>query len=90
LFNEGKLSDRHKIRKVLIYKGIEYKCSKCGIKDWQGKPITFWLDHIDGNPTNHTETNFRFVCPNCDSQSPTFGAKNKGNGRISRGFKPYY
>jgi hypothetical protein len=66
-----------------------YCCNVCGISEWQGKPLTLWVDHIDGDATNNRPENFQLVCPNCDSQQPTFGAKNYGNGRKSRGLKPY-
>ena len=86
LFNEGKLSARKYIYEILVERDGN-RCSKCDLIDWQGKPIRLWVDHIDGNAANNSPTNFRLVCPNCDSQSPTFGAKNTGNGRRSRGLK---
>jgi len=76
------------IREFLI-KRDGYKCKVCGIDIWNGKKITLWTDHIDGNATNNHPSNFRLVCPNCDSQSNTFGAKNYGKGRKSRGLPQY-
>ena len=76
------------IREFLI-KRDGYRCICCGIDTWNGKPITLWTDHIDGNATNNHQSNFRLVCPNCDSQSDTFGAKNYGKGRKSRGIPQY-
>lgn len=67
---------------IIATKG--YKCEVCGISDWQGKPISLQLDHIDGNADNNHEDNLRLLCPNCHSQTDTFGAKNKGNGRLYR------
>ena len=61
-----------------------YSCSECGISEWNDKPITLQLDHIDGNADNNHEDNLRLLCPNCHSQTDTFGAKNKGNGRQLR------
>ena len=65
------------------------KCNICGITEWNGKPISLWCDHIDGDASNDSPDNFQMVCPNCDSQQDTFGAKNKGNGRKSRGLPQY-
>ena len=61
-----------------------YKCAACGLSDWMGKEIALELDHIDGNSDNGHYTNLRLLCPNCHSQTHTFKAKNKGNGRHFR------
>jgi hypothetical protein len=66
-----------------------YQCSCCGISEWQNKPITLWVDHIDGDASNNKPDNFKLICPNCDSQQDTFGAKNYGKGRKSRGLPQY-
>lgn len=84
----GIKNPRKLIREFLIRRD-GYKCSCCGIDTWNGKDITLWTDHIDGNATNNHPSNFRLICPNCDSQSETFGAKNYGNGRKSRGLPQY-
>ena len=60
------------------------KCAECGISDWNGKDITLELEHKDGNSENNSPENLCLLCPNCHSQTPTYKAKNKGNGRHSR------
>jgi len=60
-------------------------CSVCKCEPIQnGKPLTFWVDHIDGNASNGDPSNFRLICPNCETQSDTFAGRNKGkgNGRL--------
>ena len=84
----GVKNPRKMIREFLI-KRDGYKCTCCGIGSWNNKPITLWTDHIDGNATNNHQSNFRLICPNCDSQSDTFGAKNYGKGRKSLGLPQY-
>jgi hypothetical protein len=76
------------IRKFLSIRD-GYKCYRCGINSWNGEEISLWTDHIDGDATNNNPSNFRLVCPNCDSQSETFGGKNYGKGRKSRGLPQY-
>lgn len=60
-------------------------CAICGIvEEWNDQALVFVLDHIDGDATNNHRDNLRMVCPNCDSQLPTFKSRNRGNGRHFR------
>lgn len=57
-------------------------CAICGIEPiWNGKPLVFVLDHIDGDASNNKRENLRLICPHCDSQLPTFKSKNKHSTR---------
>lgn len=68
-----------------ILESQQHKCSICGISDtWNGKELKFILDHIDGDASNNFKDNLRLVCPNCDSQLPTFKARNKNSARNHR------
>jgi len=60
------------------------KCSVCSIDEWNSKPIVLELEHKDGNSENNSKENVCLICPNCHSQTPTYKAKNKGNGRHAR------
>lgn len=60
------------------------KCEICGICEWDGKILSLILDHINGNPEDWSVENLRLLCPNCDSLTPTFKGRNRGNGRFSR------
>lgn len=66
-----------------------YSCAVCGLTDWMGKPIILELEHKDGNSENNFKDNLCLICPNCHSQTPTYKAKNKGNGRHKR-MQRYY
>lgn len=55
----------------------EYKCAICGQPpQWQGKPLTLTLDHINGDNHDDRLENLRWICPNCDRQLDTFAGKN--------------
>lgn len=57
-------------------------CAICGCKpEHNGKVLVFVMDHIDGDASNNKRDNLRMVCPNCDSQLPTFKSKNKNSTR---------
>lgn len=52
------------------------RCSKCGSPpEWNGEPLTLQVDHVDGNTRNNEVENLRWMCPNCHSQTPTWGRK---------------
>lgn len=56
---------------------LPYLCFICGNEGkWKGKKLVLVLDHINGVKLDHRLENLRFVCPNCDSQLPTFKSKN--------------
>lgn len=62
----------------------DHVCVVCGLREWLGKPIQLFVDHINGNSEDNRLDNLRLICPNCDAQTPTYMGKNKGNGRHAR------
>lgn len=69
--------ETYKLKNRLIKENlIEYKCSFCGITEWNGHVIPLELDHIDGNKNNNQLTNLRILCPNCHATTPTYKTKN--------------
>ena len=70
--------DKKTLKKILIKENlIAYKCS-CGLEEfWQGKPITLQLEHKNGDNFDNRLENLEFLCPNCHSQTLTYGSKNR-------------
>ena len=80
----GKLPASPRVaRRYLIEKNGTI-CEICKMDEWFGKTMPVVLDHIDGNSDNWMLENLRLICPNCDTFTPTFKSKNKGNGRYYR------
>ena len=68
-----------------ILNSQQNKCAICGIENvWNGQPLNFVLDHIDGDASNSSRENVRLICPNCDAQLPTYKSKNKNSTRTAR------
>lgn len=65
------------LKKRLIAVGLkEDKCEICGcLNVWNDMPITLHLDHINGNHFDNRIENLRILCPNCHSQTETFGTR---------------
>lgn len=83
----GEITTRRTLHKVLKHR-TGYCCNECdNTGTYNGKALALQLDHIDGNAGNNRLDNLRLLCPNCHSQTATYVAKNKGNGRGSRGIK---
>lgn len=75
----------HKLRLRLLSSGTKKDCCEiCGNgSSWNGKSLSLQLDHIDGNPRNHLLENLRILCPNCHSQTETFGSRNIKNALVA-------
>ncbi|HLI96996.1 MAG TPA: HNH endonuclease signature motif containing protein [Candidatus Baltobacteraceae bacterium] len=68
---------RHNVKLRLLRAGmLENRCEQCGLTGWQGKPLMMHLDHINGVRNDHRLENLRMLCPNCHSQTPTYGGRN--------------
>lgn len=78
IFTSNSIFDRATIRRhVVRHNLIEYKCFECGLTgEYNGKPLSLQLDHVNGIRNDHRKENLRWLCPNCHSQQETsFGKK---------------
>ncbi len=88
-FLEGKIHNRRTQIKCLTHLH-GYRCILCRNNgEYNGMKLTLQLDHINGDASDHSNGNLRLLCPNCHSQTDTFGNKNKGKGRASKGLPLY-
>lgn len=72
-----KKENRSALLRALLEIERKYVCITCGQNSvWQNKEITLQIDHIDGDNFNNCRENLRFLCPNCHSQTDTYGSKN--------------
>ena len=78
IFIENSTAAQKTLRKYYFEgKYTPYICSICGqLPEWQNKPLTLILDHINGNNKDDRLENLRWVCPNCNQQLDTTGSKN--------------
>ncbi len=78
VFIENSTADQKTLRKFYANgEYTEYRCSICGQEPiWCGKEIPLILDHINGHNHDDRLENLRWVCPNCNSQLDTTGARN--------------
>jgi len=80
-YNTGDFSGSALLIKGYITMMVGYKCSECGISTYNDKPLTLHLEHKDGNAINNSKDNLCLLCPNCHALTPTYGARNIGNGK---------
>jgi 5-methylcytosine-specific restriction endonuclease McrA len=78
IFSKNSCYDRKNLKYKLLKQNIlEYKCSICNISEWLNKPLSLQLDHINGINNDNRIENLRLLCPNCHTQTPTWGSKKR-------------
>lgn len=73
----GRRTSRGHLKQRLIQTGLkENRCERCGITEWQGKPLNMQLHHKNGDGTDNRLENLELLCANCHSQTDTYGGRN--------------
>jgi 5-methylcytosine-specific restriction endonuclease McrA len=52
------------------------RCRSCGLIEWRGKRLALELHHINGDGHDNRLDNLAPLCPNCHSQTDTWGGRN--------------
>lgn len=78
LVDDGRRCVR-RLKERLIQEGIfEERCAKCGVGiAWMNSPLVLHLEHKNGKHSDNRLENLEILCPNCHSQTPTYGTRNK-------------
>jgi len=79
-------TNRYRLKRRLLKDGrLRNQCYVCGLGPaWNGVPLVFVLDHVNGIPSDWRPENLRLLCPNCNSQQPTFAGRNRKRRRAGR------
>ena len=74
----GRRTSRYSLKIRLISEGLKHHaCEECGISDWRGEALSLDLHHRNGDPADNRLENLSLLCPNCHSQTDTFGVRNR-------------
>jgi hypothetical protein len=73
----GRRRNRNHVKLRLVQAGLkELRCERCGITEWRGRPVSLELHHVNGDGLDNRLENLLLLCPNCHSQTDTWGGRN--------------
>jgi 5-methylcytosine-specific restriction endonuclease McrA len=74
----GPRRSRWNLKQRLLAAGLKKnRCETCGISEWRDEALSLQLHHRNGDGLDNRLENLMLLCPNCHSQTPTWGAKKR-------------
>ncbi len=67
---------------------LQERCEECGLTEWLGEYLSIQIDHINGIRDDHRLENLRMLCPNCHSQTETYGRRNGKRAQLQERSNP--
>jgi 5-methylcytosine-specific restriction endonuclease McrA len=85
ILSRGKRRNRYHVKLRLLAAGLkEERCEQCGLAEWLGRAPSLELDHVNGDGRDNRLENLALLCPNCHSQTDTWGGRNRLRGTAKR------
>jgi len=79
----GRRRNRSHVKWRLFEAGLKVeRCEICGLAEWQGRSLSLELHHVNGDGLDNRLDNLQLLCPNCHSQTDTWGGRNRRAGRV--------
>jgi len=73
----GRRTSRAHLKQRLLNEGLKVnRCELCGLADWLGGSLSMHLHHRNGDGRDNRLDNLQLLCPNCHSQTDTYGGRN--------------